>query len=117
MNAKVKNILLWVGGILGVVLGFLVGRGRNTDRPRISDIKNSVDAGRRTVDGIRAGNQQIAESLDNAGRSVAGLEDGARQISDSLQRTAGSTSNAHRAVRDSLNILTEAEKRANGKNN
>ena len=106
MNEKVKNILAGIGLVAGAVLAFLLGRGWNNPlRKRVSDAKDSVDSGRRTVGDIRADNR---DAQDTAGR----IADGVREA-DGLAQDAGRTvADARTAVEDGLRILEEAEKRS-----
>lgn len=92
MNEKIKKVFVGIGLVAGAVLAFLLGRGwSNPFRKRVSDIKDSVDSSRRTVDEIGAGNRQLAESAERAGQSVG---------------------NAHESVKRGIGILEEAEKRS-----
>lgn len=92
MNEKIKKVFVGIGLIAGAVLAFLLGRGwSNPFRKRVSDVKDSVDSSRRTVDAIGAGNRQLEESAERAGQSVG---------------------NAHDSVKRGLGILEEAEKRS-----
>lgn len=91
MNEKIKKIFVGIGLVAGAVLAFLLGRGWNNPlRKRVSDVKDSVDSSRRTVDELGAGNRQLEESAERAGQSVA---------------------DAHESVKRGIGILEEAEKR------
>lgn len=116
MNEKIKTFFAWLGGIGAVVLAFLLGRGRNPDRQRISDIKDSVDNGRLEADRVGELNQQFAVSTDRAKQAVVDLAKGAERLGETMQRATGTVEDAHRAVDEGLRVLAEAEKRANRKN-
>ena len=116
MNEKLKTFFAWIGGIGAVVLAFFLGRGRNSDRQRVSDIKDSVDNGRLEADGVGELNRQFAVSTDRAKHAVVDLAKGAERLGETVQRATGTVEDAHRAVDEGLRVLAEAEKRANRKN-
>ncbi len=116
MNDKIKKALAWIAGILGTVFAVLVGRWRNNaDRKRISDATDNVAEGRRTVDDIRAGNQQIADTVEGFGNAVTELADGVRESEGTCERAGDAVADAHESVRRGIEILEQAEKRSKQK--
>lgn len=123
MNEKVKKIFVGIGLVAGAVLAFIMGRGWNNPlRKRISDAQDCVADGRRTTDEIRDSNRQLAESVEGIKGKVDDVADGMSELADRVRESASTADeagravdNAHDAVRFSLGVLEQAEKRRNEK--
>ena len=123
MNEKIKKIFAWIGGACLALLAVLCGeRRRDANSKRVSDIENGVADGRQTVDGIRDTNQQLTESVEGIAGQVDDLADGVSELADTMRESASTvedarraTGNAHDAIRFSLEVIENAEKRNNDK--
>ena len=119
MNEKIRKIFAWIGGVCVALLAVLCGkRRRDANRKRVSDAENGVADGRQTVDGIRESNQQLAGTVEGVTRQVDDLADGVSELADTMRESAStvedarrSVDNAHDAIRFSLEVLENAEKR------
>ena len=123
MNEKIKKIFAWIGGACLALLAVLCGkRRRDANSKRVSDIENGVADGRQTVDGIRDTNQQLTESVEGIAGKVDNITNGVSELADTMRESAStvedarrSVDNAHDAIRFSLEVLENAEKRNNDK--
>lgn len=112
MNEKVKKALAWIVGIGTALLALLCGKWRrDANTKRVSDAKDCVANGRQTVEGIRDGNQQLKDKADGITDASNRLADEIGESAGSVERAGQSVGNARDAVRFSLEILDEAEKR------
>lgn len=123
MNEKIKKIFAWIGGACLALLAVLCGkRRRDANSKRVSDIENGVADGRQTVNGIRESNQQLAGTVEGITKQVDDITDGVSELADTMRESASTvedarraTGNAHDAIRFSLEVLENAEKRNNDK--
>ena len=113
MNETWKNVLSWLGVVVGGIIGIFIGKRCSSDRKRVGDIKDIVDNSRKEADGIGERNQQLAESLEQSKGTVDQLRDGADKIAKTMRDAGDSLRDAHRAIDDGLKVIADVEKRNN----
>lgn len=109
MNEKKNRLFSWLAGVGAFLLAIFIGkRKRDLNGKRISNAQDNVADGRRTVGEIADRNQRVEECAD-------AISDGLREASDSAERAGQTVGNARDAIRRSLDILEQAEKRTENK--